>query len=344
MSTVTGVRLAIGRAANISGNVVVRLHQLGDYDTNPTIELTSSTINANTWTINDFNEKTFTFDTPVTITESGYYAISIDLSAITAGYRYLIEYRPASDWFDATGSEPYEGTEGNLFKYENSTWSTATGSWYYILKSNDTGFNWNQAISMGSTLNFSDVTGITVQRAFRVYLLLPSAEELSGTITGQSSVTGEINPKPRKPTTPAPVDTATTVTLDQSTVGWAKGSPEGYPDETYSVYYGQTAGSLTLVSTEQSTLAFTVSGIDYGSPFDYAISRSWRIDATNENGTTTGDTWSFTTISFASPKPSGATTWNSTTQQWSGTLTGGNNMITVKRFVGIANNRIWYET
>ena len=79
----------------------------------------------------------------------------------------------------------------------------------------------------------------------------------------------------------------------------------------------------------------------------------WRVDATNEVGTTTGNTWEFTTQSLKIPKVSyvlisggsGAgpydyppgeegTDWN-----W----TGENNMVSIRRLVAAANGKIWIE-
>jgi hypothetical protein len=36
-------------------------------------------------------------------------------------------------------------------------------------------------------------------------------------------------------------------------------------------------------------------------PFDYNTEYQWRIDSVNAQGTTTGDTWSFTTLVFTPP-------------------------------------------
>jgi len=67
----------------------------------------------------------------------------------------------------------------------------------------------------------------------------------------------------------------------------------------------------------------------------------WRIDSTNDNGTTTGDTWTFTSFTFEPPLPPGATVDEVGVQ--GGTPTGENAMIQVKRLVVAANNKIWYE-
>jgi len=104
---------------------------------------------------------------------------------------------------------------------------------------------------------------------------------------------------PTKATNPTPSDTNADVTLDQATITWEDGGGA----DTYNVYYGTTSGDLgDAVSSAQAGASFTVTDITNGSPYDYLTTRYWRIDSTNNVGTTTGDEWSFTTIRAQSPK------------------------------------------
>ena len=91
--------------------------------------------------------------------------------------------------------------------------------------------------------------------------------------------------------------------------------------ETYNVYFGPT-GDLAVISAGQAGLSIVVPSI-----LEYNTEYSWRVDAINVYGTTTGDTWSFTTLIFAPPLP-----------------TGMNSMITLKRIVAAANDKVFYET
>jgi hypothetical protein len=94
--------------------------------------------------------------------------------------------------------------------------------------------------------------------------------------------------------------------------------------ETYDVYFGTVSGSLTKVSSGQSGLSLAMPGL----PLDYGIIYYWRVDATNEYGTTTGDTWYFTSIAFQPPVLS----WDPP-----------NMMAVQKRLVVAAGNVVWYE-
>ena len=96
--------------------------------------------------------------------------------------------------------------------------------------------------------------------------------------------------------------------------------------ETYNVYFGLVSGSLELVSVGQSDLNLQV-------PFnlEYDTAYQWRVDSINGE-TTTGDVWTFTTMSLAPPVPSGTP------------ANGLNGIITIKRLVAVADNKVWYET
>jgi len=160
---------------------------------------------------------------------------------------------------------------------------------------------------------------------------------------------GNIVSLPEQPINPIPIDTASNVTLDHETIVWEDGGGA----TSYNVYYGEDAAGLTLVSAGQAGLSFTISGIDYGSPFDYVISRTWRIDAINADGVTPGNEWTFTTIVFDQlrisyvliPGGSGAGPYDSPPgvegTDWS--WTGENNMLTVKRLVAVAKDAVFYE-
>ncbi len=106
--------------------------------------------------------------------------------------------------------------------------------------------------------------------------------------------------------------------------------------ETYDIYFGPT-GDLSLISAEQVGLS-----IEVPYALEYNTEYSWRVDATNEFGTTTGNTWSFTCLFFAPPLPSGITLDGD--GEPTGIASGLNNMVTLKRIVAVANDKVFYET
>jgi hypothetical protein len=155
---------------------------------------------------------------------------------------------------------------------------------------------------------------------------------------------------PEKAINPSPTNASTSVTLDQATISWEDGGNA----DTFDVYYGPDADNLSLVSSAQAGTSFTIFEQDYGSPFDYEINRAWRIDSTNQYGTTTGDVWTFTTMTFDQIRTSyrlidggsGSGPFDSppgvqgTDWEW----TGENNIITVRRLLAAAKDAIWYES
>lgn len=143
---------------------------------------------------------------------------------------------------------------------------------------------------------------------------------------------------PGKPTTPSPSDSASDITLDETPLGWVTGGDT----DTYDVYFGET-GNVSLVGSAQAGTEFT---IDFGT-LAYGTTYEWRIDATNANGTTTGDTWDFNTITFDTILPGaaggggGGGGGGGSGEELS--PNGENNMITLRRLVAAADNKIWYE-
>ncbi len=109
--------------------------------------------------------------------------------------------------------------------------------------------------------------------------------------------------------------------------------------DTYNVYFGL-PGNLVQIATEQVGLSVVVPAV-----LAYNTVYNWRVDTVTVTETITGDTWSFTALLFAPPFPPGITLdYGEDPPIPTGTPTGGNNMVTLKRIVAAANNSIFYET
>jgi hypothetical protein len=87
------------------------------------------------------------------------------------------------------------------------------------------------------------------------------------------------------------------------------------------VYFGPT-GNLSEVDTLNTSETYSLAS---HVPFDYNTEYQWRIDSVNAQGTTTGDTWSFTTLALSPP-----------------VITDGSLQV-VKRLVAAAADTFWYE-
>jgi len=180
-----------------------------------------------------------------------------------------------------------------------------------------------------------------------------------GTITVSIRNTIDV---PTKATTPAPANTTTNITLDQATLTWVDGGGA----VSYNVYFGTISEDLTLVSSEQEAVSFTMAEITEEESLSYITTYYWRIDSVNQAGTTTGDEWSFTTMRFSAPSQ---TYWNSEGGYYYRLLIdndgeygdhpvdgGGegidyevldgylpNFISTTRKLVGIANSKVWVE-
>lgn len=161
------------------------------------------------------------------------------------------------------------------------------------------------------------------------------ATNVNGTTTGD---TWNFDARPVKASTPVPADSASSVTLDETPLGWVDGGNA----DTYNVYFGE-SGSEVLVASLQAGIEWT---IDFGT-LAYGTTYGWRIDSVNDFGTTTGDTWTFDTITFNYPLP-GAAGGGGGGGGGGGSgeedsPTGENNMMTLRRLVAAANSKIWFE-
>jgi hypothetical protein len=120
---------------------------------------------------------------------------------------------------------------------------------------------------------------------------------------------------PGKATNPSPANSATGVTLNQASLDWTLGTNAATED----VYFGL-SGNMALVDTLNNSETFALT--DY-LPLPYNTAYQWRIDSVNAEGTTTGDTWSFTTLSLTPPTVA--------------------NFQIIKRLVAAAADTFWYE-
>lgn len=271
-------------------------------------------------------------------------AFGVDWGYNTAGY---------SDGKPYYSTDSGETWEGRTPDFTFQTYAGGVPKDSFVTPNGDTAFAGNSWAAQV----FTATSNYTID-AIKLYLRR-TRNWSEGTITASIRAT-EV--APAKATTPAPLDTASDVTLDQATITWEDGGGA----TSYNVYYGDTSGNLTLVSGGQAGTSFIVTGITDGSPYDYVVTRYWRIDSINAAGTTTGDEWSFTTIRS---RPPTVTYFYTTTGQYyqllvqadgsygdvpgvgvEGTdyvfLVAGyepNFINTIRKLVGVANNKVWYE-
>jgi len=209
--------------------------------------------------------------------------------------------------------DPYNVGHNNRFRLTVPSNAAFTGS---------TGYTWSLAMDITHGTSLSG----PVTRSYNTILQI---QDVLGTIAPAMTFTTEYVPTvPSKPINPTPTNAADTIALGLAAIEWEDG---GGADD-FDVYFG-ISGDMELVSSGQAGTSFAMAV-----PLLYNTVYQWRIDANNAYGTTTGDVWSFTSLVFAPPTPSGDGAGGEL-----GGEGGKNNMVTVKRLVAAANNTVFYE-
>jgi len=166
-------------------------------------------------------------------------------------------------------------------------------------------------------------------------------------VNDAGTTTGDVwtfDARPAKVTNPGPADVASDIKLypeyswDASTVATS-----------YDLYVGigELMGAVAIDVPGITDTSYDSAVVDFqnGYVWGYNSVYYWRVDAVNDFGTTEGDVWTFNSIDYAPPLPTGVTLTDVVGDEGepTGTPTGENNMITVRRLVAAANNTVFYE-
>lgn len=311
------------------------------------IDLCSGTIEAGDLTISYLDDETveITFDSSVELVSSTQYAIVVRTETD--------EDNPVS-WGQFTENTYDDGFR--CYSYDaGETWTQySTRDNYFATKASGVvkDFNPSDPDDIASELEFyGDRWSAQTFTASSTYTITSVVLALwkdnagtTGTVTVSIRATSAA---PGVPTLVSPTPTGVTdITLDETPLEWAAGDPAG---DTYEIYFREQGDDWELVGEAQAGVEWAV---EFGT-LDYNTTYEWRVDATNDVDTTTGDTWSFTTISFnrilisydlitggsgAGPydDPPGV---EGTDWRW----TGENNMLAVRRLIVAVEDKIWYE-
>jgi len=166
---------------------------------------------------------------------------------------------------------------------------------------------------------------------------------------GGETVKGDVwtfDPRPAKATTPSPTNGASNTALNLTTLSWVK---DAYTDT--SEVNCSWSGSISPISTNSNSITLANFTPLYMDRLGYSNTYTWRVDTTNEFGTTDGDTWSFSTI----PMYRTVCSWENYDGKTKGPgeengggvegvdyyWTGTNCVSTIKRVVAFAADRVW---
>lgn len=188
--------------------------------------------------------------------------------------------------FKAIYPDPVDGITGISVFTESLSWQNGGGALSYALyygNNPDPGvdeFQFETAYS-SVTLNGLDYN--------TTYYWRIDAINNIGTTTGDVwSFTTEADPLtlPEKPVNPVPGNGSSDLSIAPQQLSWTNGGHA----TSYTVYIGldTSLGEEDFLGNQSDT-TFTTSTLNYSTNY------YWRVDATNEYGTTEGDIWSFTT-------------------------------------------------
>ena len=164
-----------------------------------------------------------------------------------------------------------------------------------------------------------------------------------GTTTGD---TWNFDARPGAAITPYPGNATSGITLDDTTASWESGS-----DNTinYDIYFRPFGEFYELVDSDITDLSCTL----YETNYLYGWLYFWSVVAKNKFGTYPESApdgflsdyeWYFNAMVFSPVLPTGVTMVDGKPASGTtGTPTGENNMMTTKRLVAAAQNKIWYE-
>jgi len=235
-----------------------------------------------------------------------------------------------STWSSQTPAKVFFKTYANGALRDNCSFDyTGAGAWLY-------GAAYWSAMTFTASSTYT-ITSVKLE-LYRV------ADSTPGTITVSIKATSS----PIKAKTPAPIDTFTGMTLDYQAFSWVSGTETPPDEEVYNVYWGTTSDDLSEIvhqgSATSIAAAFLIVTIGAGL---YNETYYWRVDTywPSTEETAEGDEWWFSTIAFSPPLPTGITLAGGDGDEGdpTGTITGENNMITIRKLVAAARNKIFYE-
>lgn len=275
MATIDSVDLFLSRSASAGGNgwsTKVFLREIDAYTVNTgTGDILAEATAVSVDNIPEHGNQTwvtYTFSSPATITEAGFYAIEFTNTIINTGTSADLRVYESSAWSDANTGSPNTGKEHG-WAYDPGTpqWVSSKNVAYRL---NCTDNDGNDAISPNAS--YSTVVNIDI--------ITPTNYRTVGV---RAYVT--VGDLPAKAYNPVPENGEEADGVFDYKLSWAEGARTDDVD----IYIGSSSGNLSSIATGVTVSYYTVNSGDF--PQDSIV--YWRIDSNNDDGTTTGDEWWF---------------------------------------------------
>lgn len=241
-------------------------------------------------------EREITFGSSVELTSGVKYAIVVRAPDADFSNYASWAMKHLADFLDAHTSSNSGSTWSVRDNYAQWFRTKATG----VVKDGHTfTYTGDGSILFGSVWEAQTfVAGSTYTITSIVLLLRKATDSTPGTITVSIKATETLSP-PEKPINPTPADGDTDVNFTNKTLSWEDGGGA----DTFDVSIGDTTDDLTKVSSAQAGTSYVLTDSDMDNYWDAGEFFYWRIDATNDAGTTTGDEWNCVTKKGALKDP-----------------------------------------
>ncbi len=218
-----------------------------------------------------------------------------DAAAIAAnGYANIENYV-----FSIDKAYPYIKNPSNLKVTEQLkesitlTWTdNADNESGYILEKSADGKTYTEVARLAANASSYQVTGLTPETAYYFRLRAYGADGLfSPYATVTTETVGDAIP-PSLSVNPSPADKEEVgVATGKVTFQWNNTTKDYYGIVKYTVYLGLAADQLTAIATDITAKTYV-----YNTALQADKTYYWRVDATNDKGTTQGTLWSFKAV------------------------------------------------
>jgi hypothetical protein len=156
-------------------------------------------------------------------------------------------------------------------------------------------------------------------------------------------ITSEAEPEPSTPELLTPTDGAINQSINSDHFKqFTYDDEDSLAYSEYTVYFSIDGGSTFIPQNDRSRYSILSYMYTLDITLEYNTTYYWFVRKVVDDEDWDSDTWSFTTMEFSPPLPTGITL--DANGNPIGTALGLNNMITIRRLVAVADNKVYYET
>lgn len=172
------------------------------------------------------------------------------------------------------------------------TWelNNNTTAGFIIELSADNGSNYAEVARVAAGTTSATLTGLTPETDYKVRIRAYNADGIYSDYSNVVACETIGDPSaPKLSENPFPANGSRQGIAGGLTLTWANATKPYFGTVKYNVYLGESADAMAAVATDLTATEYVTSGLVANKTY------YWRVDATNEIGTTEGSVWSFST-------------------------------------------------